>query len=156
MLGVVETPIVELFDLTPGRQRTPANPREAGWLAVATSGVTDVARHLRRMVIRKQAWLAFDREWQQTHPDHAAERDGAIAAAERCIAAWEAGLGELEDEYGAVLALPEANLSAEEREREADEMRRSNAVLSDMLDYVRAQQSSPPLPNTETSAAWQK
>ena len=148
MLGVVETPIVVTFNFAPGQQQAPANRREVGWIDAATSELTDVARQLRRMVVRSQARIVYDREWQLTHPDHAAERAGSIAATERYIAICEEGLQGLAAEYGAVLEAPETNLSTDERQREGDEVRRSMAILSDLLDYVRAQES-PPTPEAE-------
>ena len=150
MLGAVETPIVGTLDFTPGQHRAPANPHEAGWLAMKTSELPDVARHLRQIAIRGQATIAYDREWQRTHPNHAATRERRIAEMERRIAACEAGLQGLEAEYGAVLATPEANLDADEREREVDAVRRSSAIMSDLEDYVRAQQSSSSTPKEKS------
>ncbi len=150
MVGVVETPIVATLDLASGQWRATKHPQDAGWVAVATSELADVARHLRQIVIRSQARVAYDREWQATHPENAVERGGAIVYTERCITVWEAGLHELAAAYGAVLSTPEANVSADELDREVREMRRSLAVLSDLLDYVRAQQS-PPTPKAESS-----
>lgn len=146
MVGAIETPIVEMLDVASGKWQATKHPEDAGWLPVATSGLTDVARHLRGTVMRRQAWMASSREWQASHPDHAAERAESIAYAERCIAVWEAGLRALEDEYGAVLATPEANVSAEEQERQVSEIRRSLALLDDFGDYARAQQARSPTP----------
>jgi hypothetical protein len=143
MLGVAEMPIVVMLDYARQQQRAPANPREIGWIDAATSELTDVARYLRRTVIRSRARVAYDREWQLTHPDQAADHEEAIAIAERRAAMCQDGLREFEGEYGAVLAAPEANLSADEREREVDEVRRSMAIMSDLQDYGRAQQSPP-------------
>jgi hypothetical protein len=63
----------------------------------------------------------------------------------------EDGLRELESEYGAVLEAPEANLSADEREWEINEIHRSMAIMSDLQDYAGTLQSSPSSPEAESS-----
>lgn len=142
-LGEVETPIFQPFDFSSvgaNWQSKLTSPNSVSAVPVGESEPTHLARRLRRTLVVTQARVAYDREWQRTHPDQAKEREGRIADAERCIAVWEAGLHELEAAYP-VAAAADTLLSADEREQEVRNVRQMLTVMDDLLDHVRTRQS---------------